>query len=122
VAFAGGAILPILETIRRWQQLSDFRYFMYWFDDYIIGAFLLIAAFRTFKAKSNGRLLLIAAWGFATGVALPSLVSQFENLNNPDPGPASSLTVAIVKAFMLFICVVCLALSVKDGREQRLSN
>jgi hypothetical protein len=93
---------------------------MYWFDDYIIGAFLLIAAFRSHKRKPNGQSLLIAAWGFAAGVALPSLVSQLENPNRPDPGPASSLTVAIIKVFMLLICVICLVLSIKRCSEEQL--
>ena len=44
IAFIGGIVTPALETIRRWNQLSDPQYFINWFDDYIIGAFLLIAA------------------------------------------------------------------------------
>jgi hypothetical protein len=40
VAFAASILLPILETIRRWDQLAEPRYFITWFDDYIIGGFL----------------------------------------------------------------------------------
>ena len=68
VAFVGGILTPILETIRRWHQMSDLHYFVSWFDDYLIGGFLFFAAWKTHKMPDSGHKYLIAAWGFATGM------------------------------------------------------
>jgi hypothetical protein len=44
LAWAGGVLLPIIETIRRWHQLGDPRMLPFWLDDWIIGLFLLYGA------------------------------------------------------------------------------
>lgn len=110
-AIAGGILTPALETIRRWHQISDVRYFLNWFDDYLIGAFLLIAGWRTLRNIGAGRPLLIAAWGFATGMCFGSLIFQLQNVGS-DPSGISNDIVAIVKGVMLAACVLCLLLAV----------
>jgi hypothetical protein len=119
MAVVGGTLTPILETIRRWSQLTDPAYFMNWFDDYIIGTFLLFAAFKTYRSVANGQRFLIGAWAFATGMALSSLVSQLQNITSPDPAPVSSITVGVIKAFMLLICIVCLTLSLRTAKQNQ---
>ena len=66
IAFYGGILLPVLETIRRWHQMSELRYFMAWFDNYIIGALLITGASVAMKTGRTG--WLATAWGFATGI------------------------------------------------------
>lgn len=112
VALAGGILTPAVETVRRWHQIADLRYFINWFDDYIIGAFLLIAAWRTLRSVAEGRPLLIAAWGFATGMCFGSFIFQLQN-TGPDPSGISNNTVAVVKGVMLLVCVICLLLAIR---------
>lgn len=112
-AFFSGVLNPILETIRRWHQMSDLNNFMFWFDDYLIGGFLFFAAWRTFKSINKGYKLLIAAWGCATGLMFYSFVGQIQMLDKPDPAPVSSLTVAFIKGVMFLIIILCLILSVR---------
>jgi hypothetical protein len=112
-AFVGGILTPVLETIRRWHQMSDLHYFMFWFDDYIIGGSLFFAAWKTYRYAVNGYRYLIAAWGFATGMAFSSFFSQLQRIDEPDPAPVSSATVALVKGIMLLICVLGLILALR---------
>jgi hypothetical protein len=108
IAFVAGILLPILETIRRWDQLAEARYFITWFDDYIIGGFLFFGAMKTYKSMSNGARYLIAAWGFAAGMCFYSFFSQLQAINEPDPGPLSSIAIVLIKGVMFLICIVCL--------------
>jgi hypothetical protein len=114
VAFIAGILLPILETIRRWDQLADFRYFIAWFDDYIIGGFLFFGAWKTYRAVAHGVNYLIAAWGFATGMCFYSFFGQLQAINEPDPGPLSATTIVLIKGVMFLICIVCLILSLNQ--------
>ncbi|HEY3386077.1 MAG TPA: hypothetical protein VGK46_06185 [Saprospiraceae bacterium] len=119
VAFAGGILTPFLETIRRWHQLSDARYFISWFDDYIIGAFLFFAAWKTYNSLSEGQKYLRPPGGFASGMAFYSFFSQLQSLDQPDPAPVSSVAVAVVKGIMLLTCVTSLLFSfetIKPGK------
>jgi hypothetical protein len=114
LAFIAAFLLPVLETGRRWSQISDSHYFLHWFDDYIIAAILFIAAWRVFKLSSKGRNILIATWGFATGMALGSFFSQLNFINEKDPAPISSPAVAFIKALALIYCIVSLYLALKE--------
>lgn len=119
LAFGGGVLVPILETIRRCDQLTDPSYFINWFDDYVMGAFLVIAAWQVYKSPLNGRPYLCAAWGMATGMMVLSFFGQLQNLDQDDPAPVSSMTVAIIKAALLLSCVLGLVLALKMGKDQR---
>lgn len=113
LAFAGGTILPILELTRRWSQLTDPAYFMLWFDDIIIAAFLLFSAFKVNQSPKNGQRFLIGAWGYAVGQMVASLVSQIMLIHEPDPAPVSSIAMAWIKAAILCYCFAGLVLSIK---------
>ena len=112
-AFVGGVLTPLLETIRRWHQIPDLHYFINWFDDYLIGGFLFFAAWKTFKSPANGVRYLIAAWGFAAGMAFYSFFGQLQALDQPDPAPVSTVTVVIIKGVMFLVSLVSLILSFK---------
>ncbi len=72
LGFIGGIGIPILETIRRWHQLTDLHHFINWFDDYLMGAFLLFAAWKTYQSAEIGKPYLCSAWGAATGMMFMS--------------------------------------------------
>lgn len=115
IAFIGGILTPLLETIRRWRQMSDLHYFISWFDDYMIGGFLFLAAWKTFTSAFNGVRYLVAAWGFATGMIFYSFFGQLQVINQPDPAPVSTATVVIIKGVMFLICIASLVLSLKSN-------
>jgi hypothetical protein len=69
LAIVFGVLLPIVETIRRWSQLSDLSVWPAWLDDFIIAGFLLYGAHRVGRSSEVGRPYLAAAWGVAFGMA-----------------------------------------------------
>lgn len=58
LAMIAGIGLPLIETLRRWHQLGEWAGFLFWFDDVLIGAFLLFAAYRTRRDAAGGRVYL----------------------------------------------------------------
>lgn len=72
-----GLFLPLAETVRRSNQLSDLTRFFYWFDDYMLGGVLLIAVYLVKRRTNNAISFLIAAWGFTAGALFLSFLSQF---------------------------------------------
>ncbi len=121
-AFIGGIITPTLETVRRWRQIPDPHYFIAWFDDYLIGGFLLFAAWKTFKDHVNGYRFLIAAWGFATGMAFYSFFGQLQRIDQPDPSQVSSAIVVMIKGFMFAICILCLFFSLQNPAKHKVDG
>ena len=109
-AFVLGAVLPVLETIRRWHQMSQAQYFFSWFDDYMLGAFLLFGAYKAYQNIATGQKFLSAAWGAASAGLFLSFIGQLDalNLNTPDPAPVSSVWVAVIKGSILLLCIVAL--------------
>jgi hypothetical protein len=113
LAYVGGVVLPVAETIRRWHQLGDWHMAPAWLDDYVIGAFLLYGAWRAGRDAAKGGLILIAAWGFACGMGTASFASQLANLDQPDPSGLVSMAVAFVKGLMLGLSIAALSTAVK---------
>jgi hypothetical protein len=114
LAITGGILLPILETYRRRHQILELQYFLHWFDDYLIGGFLLWAAWRAYNAHSHGQKYLCAAWGFATGMAFMSFFGQLEKINLPDPSQVATPIVVLIKGFLFSLCIVGLVLALKN--------
>lgn len=108
LAIALGILTPLAETIRRWSTWRENP--PAFFDDYIIGAFLLFAAWRTGRDVKRGRPFLAAAWAFLCGMAYPSFFGQLEDyrLGLADPAPISSGAVAAIKGVGLALGVICL--------------
>lgn len=108
MAFIMGIFLPLAETIRRINQIADMKEFFSWFDDYILGILLLVAAYRALKERPNSISYLIAAWGVCTGALFLSFIGQFSYFESTtgDPGIFSTTFVAVAKGgillFMLF--------------------
>jgi uncharacterized membrane protein HdeD (DUF308 family) len=98
-----GIFLPLAETVRRSNQLSDLTRFFNWFDDYILGAVLLLAAYLVKTKTSNAIAYLIAAWGFVSGALFLSFLGQFDYYRTAtvDPGIFSTGFVAVAKGLIL---------------------
>jgi hypothetical protein len=107
-AIALGVLTPLAETVRRrhtWRENPPA-----FFDDYIIGAFLLLGAWRVGTDVPRGRPFLAAAWAFMCGMAYVSFFGQLADnrLGIADPAPISGAAVAAIKGVGLAIGVMCL--------------
>ncbi|HET6670298.1 MAG TPA: hypothetical protein VFH15_08715 [Pyrinomonadaceae bacterium] len=117
LAYIGGVLTPLAETIRRWstwqQNPANF------FDDYLLGALLIYGAWRTGRNVYDGQRVLIAAWAVACGLGYYSFFGQLQSLNRneADPAPISSLWVAVIKGVAWAIAILALIVSL-----QRLPN
>ena len=103
MAVVMGIFLPIAETVRRFNQLLDLSEFFSWFDDYLLGSILLVAAYFVIKRKHNAIAYLIAAWGIAAGALLLSFLGEFKYYQSTrgDPGIFSTTFVAVAKGAIL---------------------
>lgn len=121
MAFIMGIFLPLAETIRRINQISDLKEFFSWFDDYILGIILLAAAYRTIKKRPNSISYLIAAWGMGTGALFLSFLGQFNYYDTPagEPGIFSTTFVAIAKGCILLFMLFGLWKSIKANEFHR---
>ena len=112
-AFVLGIFLPALETVRRFHQMADWHYLFAWLDDYLLGAFLIFAAWQANKNIVTGQKYLTAAWGGATAGLFLSFAGQLDHLAKPDPAPVSSLSVAVIKGVILIFCITNLTISLR---------
>lgn len=114
-----GVFLPLAETVRRSNQIFDLTKFFSWFDDYILGATLLIAVYLVKKKINNSVSFLIAAWGFVSGALFLSFLGQFEYYRTPtgDPGIFSTSFVAIAKGLILGYMFIGLYLGIKASER-----
>ena len=112
-----GVFLPLAETVRRSNQISDLTRFLSWFDDYILGFVLLIAVYLVKKKVKNSLSFLIAAWGFVSGALFLSFLGQFEyyRTNTGDPGIFSTSFVVIAKGLILGYMLIGLYMGIKSN-------
>ena len=110
---AMGVFLPLVETVRRSNQIFIPAEFLSWFDDYILGGILLWAAYRLQKRCKNADLHGIAAWGIGTGALFLSLLGQVKDYAKGDPGIFSTQLVLIAKLIILIYMAVGLHLSIR---------
>jgi hypothetical protein len=122
LAFALGILTPLAETIRRWSTWREDP--ASFFDDYIIGAFLLLGAWLTTKDVRRGRPFLAAAWAFLCGMAYASFFGQLQGirLGIADPAPISSAWVAAIKGIGLAVGIICLVFSLWPLPEDATNN
>jgi hypothetical protein len=121
MAVVMGVLLPLAETIRRIDQILDFREFFSWFDDYLLGAVLLWAAYCAFKKVQKAVAYLIAAWGIGTGALFLSFFGQFSYYQTAsgDPGIFSTTFVAIAKGLILLYMIIGLLKAIKADTLQK---
>ena len=93
MALVMGILLPLAETVRRSNQLLDPARFLNWFDDYLLGGAMLLAAYWVKRNKRNAVGWLIAAWGVGVGALFLSFIGQFDYYSHYAPRErGSSLT------------------------------
>ncbi len=111
-----GGLLPVAETVRRWNTWRQDPMAM--FDDYLLGAILLLSAWYAARAPHKRQLVLTAVWGFMCGIGFLGLLGQFRRLHvgEPDPAPISSEWVAVLKGLGLALAVVALLATINAKR------
>ena len=108
-----GIVTPALETIRRWSTWQENP--LSYFDDFVLGGFLLYGAWRVGRDPVDGQRFLSAAWGVALGMVLLSFFGQVDSLRRGvvDPAPVSSETVLLIKGIGLVLVIVGLVGSLR---------
>ena len=117
-AFVLGALLPLLETLRRGpgHWMVDFTTM---FEDYVAGALLLIGAWSSYRLRKSAAVLLVLAWAYVTGLMSSSFWYQLEETLKQTTSEPRNALVVTVKFFLWATCVVSLVLSAR--RAVRLS-
>jgi hypothetical protein len=118
MAVVMGLFLPLIETLRRSNQIMDVTKFFTWFDDYILGFILLGAAYSVKKQQPNAVSYLIAAWGIGVGALFLSFLAQFDHYAIKDPGIFPTGLVAIAKGMILGYMLIGLYLSIQANNHQ----
>ena len=120
LAIALGIITPLLETVRRWSTWQEDP--AAFFDDFIIGGFLLFGAWQVTRNVENGQKYLTAAWGFVCGMIYPSFFGQLQAISagEIDPAPISSEAVAVIKGIGFALAILGLVTSLRIVRDETL--
>lgn len=113
-AYVIGAILPVAETIRRWGRVDTVASFV---DDFLIGAWLLAAAWAATRGKPWGHSLLVGAWGGLSAGLYYSIAGQLERDAPRDVSGLSTTVVILVKAMLLLVAIAALARAVRTGAK-----
>jgi len=111
LALVIGVLLPIAELYRRRNQLADVTMFPAWFDDILIGAFLLYGVWATRDGRESGRIFLATGWAFMAGMAYGSFFGQLSELSKPDQSGAPSIIVVAIKGAGLALAFFALGLT-----------
>ncbi|HZS09654.1 MAG TPA: hypothetical protein VFD58_32805 [Blastocatellia bacterium] len=115
LAIIFGILLPLGETFRSW---GAGRPWWAWFDDYLIGAFLLLGAWRSRSDTREGQRVLAAAWGFACGLGYASFFGHLEHIREPDPGNIPQVTLTIIIGTGWLLAILALIASLKRLPEK----
>jgi hypothetical protein len=118
LALVFGLVTPLAETIRRWHQLGQPSVWPMWFDDLLLGSFLLYASWLTKREPRAGRPYLAGAWGVTVGMAYASFFGQLQHLSEPDPAPIGAGWVVGIKGVGLLLAIGGLAVTLKAVPER----
>ena len=119
LAIVVGILLPIVEVARRRHQLGDIGELPFWIDDFLIGGFLLLGAWKTRHDFEAGRPWLAAAVAFAAGMNYASFFSQLAALHAPDPSGLSSVTVVTIKGLLEVLAIAGLVIVLRRAPTDR---
>lgn len=109
-AFIIGILLPVLETARR--GISHWAVeFTTMFEDYVAGVLLLIGGWATYRERPWGRVFLLLAWAYFSGLMSSSFWYQLEDTFRQTALEPNNLVVVVVKFLLWITCVVSLILS-----------
>lgn len=111
-AYVMGVTLPLLETIRRGTNFDNIPAYV---DDYLIGAFLLLAARAVASGRPKGQAMLVAAWGVLCGGFYGSFFGQIYS-SAPDVSGLANGLVIVVKGALYLIAIAALICSVRGSQ------
>lgn len=117
-AFVIGALLPILETVRRGIGHWAIN-FTTMLEDYLGGALLLIGGWAAYRAKRWGTVFLVLAWASITGLMTSSLSAQIEQTLRQAETEPNNLVVVVVKLLLWIVSVTALVLSFRAATQTR---
>lgn len=116
LALIFGILLPVAETVRRWQQIRAGTHLLFWLDDVLLGAMLLYAFWRTGKNAAGGQRFLAAAWGCALGMGYFSFSGKLLDPARNEPGPLPGVWVQTIIGAGLLLSVFALIGSLRALR------
>ena len=117
-AFAIGVLLPMLETARRGIDHWTIN-FTTMFEDYLLGALLLVGGWAAYRSKSWGPVFLVLAWAAFAGLMTSSFVGQLEETFRQTVSEPNNLLVVVVKFLLWSVCVVSLVLAFRTATQKR---
>ncbi|MDQ1559328.1 MAG: hypothetical protein QOD32_2388 [Pyrinomonadaceae bacterium] len=119
LAIVFGILAPLGETVRRWSTWREWP--PNFFDDYIMGAFLLYGAWRVGRDVRGGQRFLAAAWAFTCGIGYYSFFGHLKSLSlhEVDPAPIPSEWVAVIKGVGLALSLLALVISLRRQSESQ---
>lgn len=113
-AYIIGIALPLMETIRR---RTDFSEFAFYIDDYLMGGLLLWGAIAVRRRCRYSNALLVAGWAVLCGGLWPSFFGQWLRTEARDISGFSHGFVITIKGGLYLIAIVSLILSIKNCRQ-----
>src|SRR5687768_4832576 len=109
-AFVIGALLPVLETVRRGISHWSIE-FTTMFEDYAGGALLLVGGWAAYHEESWGRVFMVLAWGSICGLMTSSFVGQVEETLRQTASEPHNLVVVVVKFLLWTVSITSLVLA-----------
>jgi hypothetical protein len=106
---------PFFLFVDVWRRFGRWHEWPIILDDVLAGVLLLIALLKLRRGAPDGRLFLVAGWGYGTGMMYMSFVGQLMERSRPDVSGLPTTFVLGVKAAMLAICVLGLVGSLRGG-------
>ena len=117
-AFVIGALLPVLETVRRGITHWSVE-FTTMFEDYAGGALLLVGGWAAYHEKSWGKVFLVLAWASISGLMTSSFVGQVEETLRQTATEPHNLVVVVVKSLLWTVSIISLVLSFRSATRAR---
>ena len=112
-----GAFCVVGETVRRWHTWREWP--PNFFDDYLIGAFLIYAAWASARDERRGLPYLAAAWAFACGLGYASFFAHLRQSlyepGRPDPAPIPHVWLTALIGAGWLLCVAALFFTLRKA-------
>ena len=118
-AYVLGALLPILEVLRRRTNFENFESYI---DDFIAGGLLLFAAISVSRRRAYGGALLAGAWGVLCGGFYGSFFGQVRATAASDISGLPNTTVVVIKGAILAVSILAFVCSVTRDRDPHRPN
>ena len=113
-AYVLGALLPVLEVLRR---RTNFEQFESYIDDFIAGGLLLFGAWAVSRRRPYGRALLAGAWGVLCGGFYGSFFAQIRAAEPLDVSGLPNTAVVLIKGVIFAVAIVAFVCSIAGIKE-----